>query len=333
MGDEAWGLAGRPIACRGGIRPYDLVAFAIAVVYGLILAGLPLEDFKDRINYLNYAQDSALVLAGRVASGWHTAFANEPLWLVINILLGAFLRPEQVVRLLIFLPATVVAYFVLCRRPRDFVWLFLFLLLPTVIKNHIIHIRQGLGIALFLVAWHIQRAGLRWAILALTPLIHASFFFVLMLMGIVSIASRLRLAADLRTVLVTTVALALGLTLGSIVGVVGARQGTEYQFDSAGVSGLGFSFWLIVLLIFALQGRQFMREHAFAASAITFYLGMYFFVEVTARVFESTLIFVLLAGLDLRGWLRFYFLSLVAIYGMLVYAMRIGEPWLGFGVS
>ena len=43
------------------IRPslnYQLLVLTLAVVYGGVLAGLPLDEFKDRANYLIYAEHS-----------------------------------------------------------------------------------------------------------------------------------------------------------------------------------------------------------------------------------------------------------------------------------
>lgn len=99
---------------------YRVVALLIALGYGAALAVLPVDVFKDRHNYLIYASDSGSILAFYVESGLLKALANEPFWLLINVGLSSLLSPEEVVRFLVFLSATMVAYVVLRSYPRQF---------------------------------------------------------------------------------------------------------------------------------------------------------------------------------------------------------------------
>lgn len=313
--------------------PYRIASLGLALAYGLALALLPVDAFKDRDNYLVYATNSETILAGYSASGWLSILSNEPLWLLGNIALADVLVPEQILQLFVFLPAATVAYLVLRTEPRQFFWLLLFLLLPQVIKNHIIHLRQGVAIAVFLVAWNVTSPVWRRVLMLTTPFIHASFFFVLGLLALTEFLKKFRLATDLRLLLAVVVGVAVGIGLGSLAQIFGARQAQEYQFVAEQISGLGFLFWCMVLALFVMQGRRFTRENAFAVSAITFYLGTYFFVEVTARIFESALLIVLLTGLRLTGWRRMAFLSLIVAYGAIMYWLRLDKPWLGFGVT
>ncbi|BBO73549.1 hypothetical protein DSCW_09660 [Desulfosarcina widdelii] len=64
---------------------------------------------------------------------------------------------------------------------------------------------------------------------------------------------------------------------------------------------------------------------------IFFYLATYFFVEVTGRLFESTVILALLAGLSLTDWLRNVFLFLVSMQSLFYYVSNIYQSWMGFG--
>jgi hypothetical protein len=311
---------------------YHLLIAFIALAYGGLLASLPVEAFQDRTNYLNYADHSAAILQRHWSAGQLVGLANEPVWLLINIGLDAFLSPDDTLRVLIFTAASVTAWVVLRSQPRQFIWLLLFLLLPQVIKNHVVHLRQGVAVALFLVAYlATDTRAARWLLLAVTPFIHAAFFFVLVLLVLTSLAKRLRLAADLRTVIFVGAGLAVSAGIAWIASLVGARQAQAYTFSGADVSGVGFLFWSAVAALMCLQGRAFLRAHAFEIGAILFYLSTYFFIEVTARIFESVLLLVLLAGLRLTGWRRPMFLGLIASYGALTYVARMNQPWFGFG--
>jgi hypothetical protein len=259
------------------------------------------------------------------------ALSNEPLWLMMNAGLKTVLPAESVLRTLIFMPATLVAWLVLRYDPRQFLWLLVFLLLPQVLKNHIVHLRQGTAISVFLAGWFTSRQPLRWLLIGATPFIHSAFFFVLGLMALSGLARRMRLAAYLRTLLFVSAGVAISLSLAWIASLLGARQAQHYDFSMPEVSGLGFVFWIIVFGVMWQQGRMYVYRHAFELGVIAFYLATYFLIEVTARIFESALLLVLFAGLRLTRWRRVAFLSLITSYGFLQYLMNIGQPWLGFG--
>ncbi len=318
---------------RLSINKYRIAIFLLSVLYASVLAWLPVDVFKDRVNYLIYAEQSFGILMRYLETGFLPVIANEPIWLLMNAFLGLMLPPELTVRVIIFVPALMVSYYVLCTDPRKFFWLLLIIFFPSVIKNHIIHLRQGVAIAIFLAAWFTKNRYLRLFLYTLTPFIHASFFFVIGLLVLTKIVKRLRFAADLRTLTFLVFSLVVGSGLGWIAALLGARQATEYQFTVTNVSGFGFVLWCVMFLILSMEGKAFIRTHSFELGAIVFYLGTYFLIEVTARIFESAMIPVLLAGLQLSGWRRQSFQALLVFYTVFDYVQRLGVPWLGWGVG
>lgn len=311
---------------------YRLMTFIVAIAYAGVLASLPLESFKDRGSYLDYAANSWSLLNHYWCQNPLVALSNEPIWLLINSFLAILLPAETTLRVLIFIPAFVVAWIVLQQNPRQFVWLLLILFYPAVIKNHIIHLRQGVAIAVFLMGWITEGKPLRWMLIGITPFIHASFFFVLGLLGLSRLVLKMRLGPDVRMLLFAASAIIISLVIKWLSALVGARQSQSYQFTMGDVSGLGFILWASVLIVLCMQGRTYMRSHTLEIGAIIFYLTTYFFIEISARIFESVLILVLLAGLQLTGWRRTTFLVLIIISAVLRYASRLDEPWLGWGV-
>jgi len=312
---------------------YRLAAFVLAVTYGVVLSQIPSEQFKDFSNYLVYAEHSWSRLSWLMDKNVLSAFSNEPVWLLINAGLGAFLPPEAVVRLIIFVPATLVAWLVLLSNPRQFVWLLAFLLLPLVIKNHLIHLRQGVAIAIFLLGWFSHHRIVRWALMGVTPFVHASFFFVLLILCAARAMTHFHLSAGIRILSFVMMGALVSGGLAWVTAMLGARQAQEYEFAMADVSGLGFLFWLGILGLLILEGQTYLRKHAFEIGMIAFYLSTYWFIEVTARIFESGMLPVLLAGLALTGWRRHAFLmAIVFVQGGTVWLMRIGQPAMGFGI-
>ena len=313
---------------------YKTLAFLLAIVYASILSQLPDESFKDYSNYLIYAEHSWFRLLWLSNQGFWVVLANEPAWLLANALLGLFLQPDTTVRSIIFFSAFLVSFFTLLAAPKNFWWLLFFLVLASVVKNHLIHIRQGFAVAVFIWAWFSSSRFLKISLLALTPFVHASFFFILMLLIISNAMLKLRLGPGIRSIATGFIAAAVGLGLGWLAALFGARQAQEYEFSMAEVSGFGFLIWLSILIIYVLEGKTFLRRHAFALSLIIFYLGTYFFIEVTARIFESGLLLVLLAGLSLSSWrLLAYKFLVISVLFLANWLMRISEPALGFGIA
>jgi len=303
-----------------------------ALLYGGLFVSLPLYEFRDRDNYLRYATNSWDIFKMYRSSGLLVVLANEPLWLLLNAALAKIFTPETVLRLMIFFPATLLAWNILRQSSHQFVWLLLFLLLPQIFVHHICMLRQGLAIAIFVTGWFSHNRYIRFFLMALTPFIHASFVFVLSIYFLSFLFQKLKIAIDVRTLIYASFALLCSLILAWLASIVGARQAQEYTFSSANISGFGFIFWLIILFIMFLQGKRYIYSYSFEVGGLVFYLISYFFIPVSARIFESMLLLILIACLNMTGWRRTLFLALIMSYCMVQYAIRLHQPWLGFGV-
>lgn len=307
--------------------------FLFALAYAGVLTSLPIDAFKDRHNYLLYAEVSDAVLAGYISRGWHVVLANEPLWRLINIGLDHFLDAEQIVRILIFIPAFIVPYVVLKNNPKHSVWLVFFLLIPQVMKFHVIQLRQGFGIAVFLAGYYARPKWLRLVLMGAAGFVHSSLLVVSVIGAISSAFRMLRVSPRLRIFLFIFIFAILGFSLQIIAASLGARQGERYLGVDYAISGLGFVFWTSIFLLYITSGRRYLLENLFPIAGLTFYLPSYFATPVAARIFESVILLVLIAGLSLIGWRRQVFLAAVTFYAVFMYWQRLDQPWLGWGVS
>jgi hypothetical protein len=298
---------------------------SFSLFYGYVLQALPVMQFKDRANYLNYAENSSEILTRYVEDGLIALLANEPVWLVVNSFLALFLDPESVIRAIVFISASLFAYVFTRADPRNSLWLMLFLLMPQMLKNFITHLRQGLGLAIFFAGYFASRRALGWLLMAAAPLIHASFFFVVAFVMLPAILRNMRLAVDVRLLTMGGFSLFISLSIGFIAALVGARQISSYEFAMTDVSGLGFLFWLAVAGLFVLQGKIHLERHQAAAGVLLLYLLSYFLVEVTARIFESGMPLVLLAALAMTSWRRWAFVSLFVVYSVILWMMRLAS--------
>jgi len=196
--------------------------------------------------------------------------------------------------------------------------------MPQVFKNFILHVRQGLAISLFLCGYLSTNKRIRDICLIAAPFVHASFFFIWVLILLEKMARRVHFAIDLRLLYSSICSIVLGLGGLRIAALLGARQGYEYPtIGSQMETGLGFIFWFYILMLMILQGKSYIEKHSISISGIMLYLGMYFFSPIAARVFESILPLVFLSLLKLNDWRKFYAFSGFLVYFVSQWVFRI----------
>lgn len=283
-------------------------------VYAFTLAALPIEKFVDRENYLALVTSSTVLLEAYSSSGILALLQNEPVWLLINLVLGLFFENDMVLRMIIFVSSFLFSFSIL-RLGKPEIKFVLFAiaicLLPQVMKNYVVHLRQGLAISVFVFALLTVTRMPRLVGLAATPFIHSSFFFVQINMVLTwfmkesikrGLNGRVAVFIAILAVCVTSIAAVL------MVDFFGARQ-VEEQRDAEFLarSGMGFVFWLVMLLIFISNNQKFRMAHFFSIASILSYIGLYFIFSPVARVFESAMQIVLISGYELkRGRLLFF---------------------------
>ncbi len=311
---------------------YKILVLIISLIYSYILSNISMDNIVDRENYLTYANESIYILARNFLAGYLVLFSNEPLWLSLNILLSNYFEAKEVVRIIIAFSSFIVAYYVLSQDPKYFVFLLLVLLLPQVIKNHIVHLRQGLAVSIFLIAWFAEKRINRIVLFSLTPLIHVSFFFVLFFICLNWIATKIKLSINIKILLNIIIGISIGLIIGIIANMFGARQSNQYN-DMASVSGLGFMYWFSFLSLLLIEGKTFLNKNIVVISMLIFYLTTYFTFEATARVFESSLILLLISGINLKNYRKLIFFILFIIYFLLQYTLKYNKPFFGWALQ
>lgn len=311
---------------------YRILILVIAAVYAVYLANLPIYAFKDRINYINYTFNSEYIFYDRLSNNWISLLSNEPLFLLINIFLSKYFSSENTLRILIGIPAFITAYSILRVNPRYFILLLFILLVPQIVKNHIIHLRQGIAISFFLIGWFSNKKYIKYLFLLLTPFIHSSFFMILSIVFVNDFFKNYQFFKKSRTLFYLFFAMLISLSMGFISSILDARQ-QGYEFEAGDISGLGFLFWFLILILFLFENREFKRKAAVPLGFLILYLVCYFTVEVAARVFESGIILVVLSGLYLSKKRKLMFFLILFLYTLYSYYVRYSLPYWGWGIT
>jgi len=228
-------------------KAHNYLSFFLAVIYASTLAFiLPLDGFKDRLNYLEYADKSIFYLLIYLEKGMLSFLTNEPFFLFFNNILRLFFEAETVLQLFIFIPAFLFLYTVLKVDRKNMIWLIMFLLLPQVLKNHVMQLRQGFAVAVFVYAWFSLNGKTKWLFMLLTPFIHSSMFIIVSLLFFVNTLKFLHFSVGIRNVGVILLSLVAAIGLLHVASSLGARQAARYDDTELQVSGMAFIYWFAV---------------------------------------------------------------------------------------
>lgn len=301
-----------------------------ALIYAVFCSSLLGEDTIDYLNYIDYARHSSITIALYYEKSILHLVANEPIWLLINILLSLLLSPENVVFVVSFFSAYIVAVNIFrvisCNKYTDlnivlFFAAFIILMHPQIIKNFVIHLRQGLAIAFFVLGYFGNNKKYKIAILV-TPFIHSSFFYVLFFYIVANLLASVRYDFTISFILLFITSIVIVALSSVVVPMLGARQAEQY-FSGVALeyrSGIAFIVWLALLGLFISKNKKF--ELLFSVAGIVFYLISYYFLDYSARVFESFLPIILSTGFLYLSWKRIIFGAIVIFY-ILFYWLKI----------
>ena len=303
-----------------------------AIYASCLLFLIPIDAVLDRQNYLNSAQNgwSDLIFLGNYIEGIFKLFVNEPLWLIINIALSKFFNPEFIVGLFVFIPAFITSYILLKNNKKDIFFVILFLVFPQIIKNHVIHLRQGIAIMFFLFSYYSSGKLKQNGFLFLASLIHSSFFLVIVIKLYLYFLNKSNLEIRLQVVFTAIVSLIIGSCILFFAELFGASQAQVYLESKYIISGIAFIFWFIIILVFVAEGNEFIHSNMFSIASILLYLATYFLTPVTARVFESSLAVVMISGLNLGKNKKAVFILFVILNAFYFYSVNYGKSYFGW---
>ena len=307
---------------------------ALIALFSLLVSyHIPVDDtVKDKVNYSDAIEYSASRLASYMNLGWMGLVANEPAWVLLTSLLKIINDTELALRLTTFVALFAIYSTTAILCGRHYALLIIILTLPMVASKFIIHLRQGLAIGIFMYFWMKGNDPIRVIGSMMAALMHSSFFPITALLSGCYILKRLGFSSFLNMLLMSFFSLVVIFMLNDVAALVGARQATYHNFSRGDVSGIGFLVWLGVLLIYYLQGNEFIRKNIEAVVFIIFYLLSYFTISLAGRIFESVLIVVLLAAVNSTPKWRAVLVSYMLVFSVLLWVVRFDQPFWGLGV-
>lgn len=277
--------------------PYASVVIysVIAMCYGLILSSWPNEYFRDRFNYILYAERFEDIASSYSSASW---LVNEPLFLTYNYLLSFLFTPEQVPQVGVFFIASTIAFFIL-RHAHSYLMIFvgfafLFFISYT-FHLQLVVLRQGIATALLLwIVYFFYKKKYFPILFFLLSFVHVSFFIVFLIVFYEKFLGIFIKDFTLRIILFCTSLFALSFVLLKVASSLGVRQAEGEHLLNNTASGGGFILFAFLFLFFYLRGLNNVENNPYGKIAllgILSYLVFYFTIPVSGRLIATFLPF------------------------------------------
>lgn len=286
----------------------------LSILYGYIFILIPHSYFKDRVNYLSYAEnyDFFIDLKGSVFS-----LDGEIFFLYINKFLSLFFSPEGVVYFFVFF-INFTLCFVFFSYSRNFLLgllgLLAFFLLPFGFSYQLGSLRQSLAVSIFLLAvFYIKKVNIKLILISIVlGFIHTSFFILTPFLVADYFFLKFFLADRwfYRTGLQALIALTFGLLLSIISKLfsVGKLEG-YLQLDTG--FGLFFIFFIPFLIVNLYRYYKLKQVDYFVFLSIVGVLAytiFYFLSPIAGRLITIFIPFIFISIIKKMDFLNIFLL-------------------------
>jgi hypothetical protein len=290
------------------LLPYTLVCIQVLFLFFYY------DDITaDRDAYLNYAINANEIFNNILNYNFYNVFINEPLWILINIVLSFIINVEYVPLSVGLISYLLCANFVFKKVETKYILAIIILFfMPQIYKSFLVHLRQGLAVGIYATSFICCKKTNKYVLMTSAGLVHNSFIPITLFHIFCD-----RFSKYFSPKAIITITLLLGSTIGifllEILQLLNFRQHNNYFDVVQNNSGLGFFFWSLLFFILLTSNRVTLKKNLISIIPIGLYLLLYFINPLSARLLESYLIFIV-STIYLLPKYKFY-----TIYGMLLF--------------
>ncbi|MEL3915880.1 EpsG family protein [Aeromonas caviae] len=301
-----------------------IICFLFSLIYGVSLTLLPNELFRDRVSYINYAENS-LDIMGRYDG--LSLFTNEPLFLIINNLLSQFISPDVTPLVFVFFVSFTACYFILLKSKNIFfgiLGILALLLIPQAFHMQFVVLRQALAASILVwIAYFLWDKRYFIPLVFFIGFIHSSMFMVFLFLTVdrvfIKIVSEKIVFRSFAAIFISALASFLILPIAELLAM---RQADGYESASMGGSGGNFVLYSVILLITLTQYKQrFIHDGLYVIGVIgvSIYIGMYFFSPFAGRLITTFMPFIICLMCQFGNARAFLLLGLIVFINSLIF--------------
>lgn len=326
------------------INRQSFLLFLYPLLYSLmILVTMPVLTSIDSASYIFYAENSVSELLSRYESGYRYLLFNEPVWLILNILITSiFGGAHNTILFFSFFSSFTVSFYTkkfdLSGWERLF-YVGILLCFPLLLSNFVTHLREGVALAFFLIGYYRGKTWLRNSLILVTPLIHIGFIIVIFGYYSSRFTAFFKVSIWLKVIFLLLLVIIFSLALyfspyfvGDSIRQLNLDQNTES-------SGYGFLYWIAIFIfyIFSLN-RYYLTQNnknrtsliLFALYVLNFYTINYFSFYAASRVLQSGLFFIFASFSYLKHEYRIILLFPLLLFLIFDWSIRFSMDGLGF---
>lgn len=274
---------------------HNLISSLVALLYGVILANLPNNYFKDRDNYIAYAKNVDVMLSRFDGIAF---FFNEPLFGFYNKFLSNFVDPNLVPKLGVFFISATIAFFIMRYSKNWLAAVIGFILLFFVsftFHLQLVVLRQGIATALLMWATHFFRQTWRFYFCAfLLSFFHISFIFVFFFLLLDRIVGEFFKNVKFRVFVIFCSMLLVSFTALKIASAIGVRQAASDNLINNQSGGGGFLLFTFMAAFLCIRGLNNVFRDSFGRVSfigILTYLVFYYSIPISGRIIGTFLPF------------------------------------------
>lgn len=284
-------------------RLLAIFSILISLYYSGFLVSLPIDVFFDRPNYLGSLENANLIFFQMMNKGVISFLMNEPIWRTLNVGLTNVLDPETSLKVIIAFSSFFVSYFLLRESPKNIIIVIVFLFFPLLIKNFIIHLRQGVAISIFLIGYLNREKKIGKFLILTSAMIHSSFIIVIGQLIAFRFISYRRFSFGVGVMISIVLSVILFALIPILADSLGARQSEHFGSDIASIPIFGVIIWGFLATFFiydALCDKKNKENSLLGVYLIMFYIVGSCFSVLASRIFESNIVLIFLLVLSMK---------------------------------
>lgn len=307
-----------------------LICVIVAIIYALLLAQIPELLFRDRDNYLRYADRPSHVFNENLKFGFLYAISNEPLFLAANYLLGLIFDPLLIPTIFAFITCFTLSFF-LMKETKGFFLKIIALLytffIPFLFHLQLVTLRQGFAVSIFLIITMLTKDKKVWLRASfILGFVHTSFLIVFAFLFLEYILKNKDYKLKIVIYIITSVGMALSiLFIGSLLG---ARQTEVYENAQTSASGLSFLLYLSLLFLLLSRGEEYLNTCPYSSIAIlglTCYTSLYFTSPISGRLIATFLPFIFVSLFRTKKMLSYIYILIFLVLNFYIFEKAISS--------
>lgn len=248
----------------------------------------------DIVNYLNYATLSLKHLINNINNGLLQVIINEPIFLLINIVLNMIFSAEGVIIFIVIISVSLYYYSFGKLNNWNIYMIISTILLSQINVNFTTHIRQGLALSIYLFSFTKENKYKRFVLKLLACFTHTSLLFLFLFEIIEVILNWLKIRSFkiYKNIIISFILTMILVSIPLIATIIGDRRGQSYSlFFNISIGG-GWIFWFLFGILY-LKYNKTQKFYKLNVYGIIFYLVGYLIFQASARVFENIIPFII----------------------------------------